>query len=108
MKHCICVIFVFLTACLLSAQNIGNMGRLPVITTPTAPNPYQPFQSRPQNNPYNPRELTDIQRRNQAVIDEDIVSMQAEIQKQSAIKQLINNGFPSQSYQDSEGNSSFL
>ena len=107
MKHCICVIFVFFTACLLSAQNIGNMGRLPVITTPTAPNPYQPFQPRSQNNPYNPHELTDIQRRNQAVIDEDIVSMQAEIQKQSAIKQLINNGFPSQSYQDSEGTAHF-
>ena len=107
MKHCICVIFVFFTTCLLSAQNIGNMGRLPVITTPTAPNPYQPFQPRSQNNPYNPHELTDIQRRNQAVIDEDIVSMQAEIQKQSAIKQLINNGFPSQSYQDSEGKAHF-
>ena len=99
---------MFFTA-YLSAQNIGNIGRLPVVTTPTAPNPYQPFQSfnRPQNNPYNPNELTDIQKRNQAVIDEDIFSMQAEIQKQTAIRQLINNGFPSQSYQDGEGTSHY-
>lgn len=105
MKHSFCLFLIFCTV-YLPAQNFGNMGRLPVIPPPVTPNPYQHF-NRPQNNPYNPHELTDIQKRNQAMIDEDITLMQAEIQRQSAIKQLIHSGFPSQSYQDPQGTAYF-
>ena len=105
MKHCICIILIFCTA-YLPAQNVGNTGRLPVVAPPASPAPYQQF-NRPQSNPYNPHELTDIQRRNQAIIDEDFASIQAEIQKQMAIRQLIDSGFPSRSYQDPQGTAYF-
>jgi hypothetical protein len=47
--------------------------------------------------------MTDIQRRNQAMIQADMEMMQAEIQRQSAIQMLTKNGFSSQSYIDPEG-----
>ena len=109
MKYYICIILVFCTVYLF-AQNVGSIGKLPVITLPVPPNPYQQSQTpfnRQQNNPYNPHELSDIQKRNQAMINEDIATIQAEIQQNLAIKQLIDSGFPSQSYQDPQGTAYF-
>jgi hypothetical protein len=112
MKNFIRIVFVFY-AMNITAQNFGtsNIGQLPVIKTPQVPNPYQnihsyPFNQAP-NNPYNPNELTDIQKRNKAMIDNDIATMSTEIQRQSAIKMLIDSGFPSQSYQDQQGTACF-
>jgi hypothetical protein len=103
MKKLMGIVFIF---CLtgLSAQNIGNIGQLPVMNAPQAPNPF-PF-NRPQNNPYNPNEWSNIQKQNAAIIN-DSEHLQAEIQRQSAIQSLTANGFPSQSYQDPEGTNCF-
>jgi hypothetical protein len=47
--------------------------------------------------------MTDIQRRNQAMIQADMEMIQAEIRRQSAILTLAGSGFSSQSYIDPEG-----
>jgi len=109
MKYYVCIALAFCTIH-LSAQNIGNIGTLPVITPPTPPNPYQQsrtFLNSHQNNSYNPQELTDIQMRNQAIINESTAAIQSNIQQQLAIQQLIDSGFPSQSYQDPQGTACF-
>ena len=106
MKKCAFITLIFCSIA-LSAQNIGNMGRLPVVETPKPPFPYQYQQNRQPANPYNPNEASDIQRRNQAIIDECIAAeMNAEIQRQAAIKQLLEKGFPSQL--DAKGFSHFF
>ena len=99
----IILLFVFAN---ISAQT------LPTIPVPQPVNPNQYFRpSFPQTNPHNPNELNDIQRRNNAMIRQDIEEHQrhihAEIQRQSAIKMLLEGGFPSQSYQDPEGTDCF-
>jgi hypothetical protein len=70
MKKLIGIVFIF-CALALPAQNVVNIGQF----------------NRPQNNPYNPNELLDIQQRNNAIIN-DSEHLQAEIQRQSAIKSL--------------------
>jgi len=109
MKRLVYIIFTFCTISLL-AQNVGNHGALPVITpSPKQPNPYQQLQSFPNNqiqtNSYNSKELKDIQRNNEIImkeVEEHQRYINAEIRRQSAIKMLIDSGFPSQAYQDPE------
>jgi hypothetical protein len=113
MKYC-CLIFIFTAFSLtgLLGQNFGtsNIGRLPVVSPPQMPNPNpSQYHLNQRSNPHhNPNELTEIQKRNQAIIDESIASyMNAEIRRQSTIKMLLEGGFPSQSYQDPKGTNAF-
>lgn len=65
-------------------------------TNPYSRQPVFPNTGSPVN-PYNPNELTDIQKRNEAMYAEDMMHMQMEMQRQADIKMLIESGFPSQS-----------
>ena len=106
MKKSVFIVFIFCTINVF-AQNIGNMGKLPVIETPKPPNPYQAQINCQPVNPYNPNELTEIQKRNNEIIMSDAEGINSEIQRQTAIKMLIENGFPSQAYQDTVGTNYF-
>jgi hypothetical protein len=92
------IIFVFIFICIsaLSAQNIGNIGRLPVVEAPKQPciNVYN-YQSSNPNNVYNPNELNDIQKRNQELFAEIDAEIRTEYRRQMMIKQLLTEGFPS-------------
>jgi hypothetical protein len=105
-KYPLYIAFV-MSAISLSGQNAGNMRILPVIPPPKMPTVPMPSYNRPPVNPHNPNELSDIQKRNRAMVEEDMASMQAEIQRQSMIKRLLESGFPSQSYQDPKGTACF-
>jgi hypothetical protein len=114
MRKLICIVFIFCAGSLF-AQNapVVKIPQLPVIQAPQTPNPHrniQQFPSYQPQNQYYPNEVADINKRNEALINEAIEhqrSMNAEIQRQSAIQDLIANGFPSQSYQDPEGTNCF-
>jgi len=92
------LMFLFLLPGLF-AQN------LPVMTSPKIINPNNINQIFPNFhqpvNPYNPNTVSDIQRKNNEMIRRDIEEFQqhieAEIQRQSVIKMLLENGFASQS-----------
>lgn len=91
----ICLFFVFTG---MSAQT------LPTIPIPQPVDPNRGLlPSFPYNNPqpdiYNPNELTDIRKRNNEMIERDIEEVQQraqiEIQRRSAIRLLVDSGFPS-------------
>jgi len=108
MKNYLSIMFV-LCVVNLSAQNYGTMGTLPTVPPPQPPNPYQY-----QNNlfgqpasPYNPNPISDIQKRNEAILREAKAYMEAQVQRQITINSLLRNGFPSYALQDPTGTSHF-
>ncbi len=93
----------------LSAQNYGTMGTLPSVAPPQPPNPYQ-YQnnlSRQYTNPYNPSPVSDIEKRNEAILREVRAYEKAQMQRQKAINHLLREGFPSYALQDPIGASYF-
>ena len=108
MKNYYLILFV-LCVVNLSAQNYGTMGTLPVIKPPEPPNPNQyqnNFFGQPAN-PYNPNAVSDIQRRNEAILRETMALAEAMVQRQIEVNRLLRNGFPSYALQDSIGTSYF-
>lgn len=110
---------IFLLLCLsvfVPAQTSPTISnpQLPtiVIPQPNTPNPYQ-YQNQTQTNRqqvklYNPNEIQDVKRRNEALINEALEYERINVarnQAQRDIQMLSTKGFPSQSYQ--EGTSSY-
>jgi len=96
----------FTSSVLLSVFMSVSAQTLPTVPVPQAVNPNKNFQSsfpygNQRTNPHNPNELSDIQRRNYEMIMRDVEENQrqidAEIQRQSVIKMLLEKGFASQS-----------
>ena len=107
MKNYIFIVLVFFVFNLSAQTSAVLRTQLPVIEAPQGPNPYQyqyqpSYQHQQQTDPYNPNEVTNINRRNENVINEALAyqrRMDAETQRQSDIKMLISQGFPSESGQ---------
>lgn len=106
MRNFIIIVLTFV-AFDLAAQTSPTVKipQLPVIEAPQipSPNPYQYQSNRQQVNPYNPSEITDAKRRNEALINEATEyqrHIDGQSQLQSDIHMLATKGFPSQAYQE--------
>ena len=106
MRSFIFITFVFFVLDLAAQTSpVVKIPQLPVIEAPQTPNPhqYQYQSSQQQVNPYNPNEVTDLKRRNEALINEASEyqrRIDGKSQNQSDIQMLASKGFPSQSYQE--------
>jgi len=110
MRKVVLYFLLFLSAHLV-AQTVPTVPipQLPTVGVPqpNISNPYQyPNQAQTylqQVNPYNPNEIKDVKRRNEALINEAAEyqrHINGKSQLQSDIHMLATKGFPSQSYQD--------
>jgi hypothetical protein len=102
------LLFLSICAVAQTSPSIPNP-QLPTIgiPQPNIPNPYL-YQNQTQQNPqhvdpYNPNEITNRQKRNEALIQEAVEyqrKLDGKSQVQADVHMLATNGFPSQSYQD--------
>jgi len=102
------LLFLSVYATAQTSPSIPNP-QLPTIgiPQPNIPNPYlyqnQTRQNSQQVNPYNPNEVTNTQKRNEALIQEAVEyqrKLDGKSQNQADVHMLATKGFPSQSYQD--------
>jgi hypothetical protein len=110
MRNFVLISLLFFSVCAIAqtSPNIPNP-QLPTIGVPqpNVPNPYQ-YQNQPRQNsqqvdPYNPNEVTNRQKRNEALIQEAVEyqrRLDSKSQVQADVHMLATKGFPSQSYQD--------
>ena len=110
MRNFVLFSLLFLSVCAVAqtSPTIPNP-QLPIIgiPQPNIPDPYlyqnQTQQNSQQVNPYNPNEVTNTKKRNEALIQEAAEyqrKLDSKNQNQADVQMLATKGFPSQSYQD--------